>query len=129
MKAIHKGCGGEVKEDLSVPGYHYNPDKDTANPDDPTVPAQRCKKCKAEILGDAQIRLLRDDWQDPNEQARHTFGTSPAAIRLKEEIDKGAGHKGAVRLLNKYNEGTNALLFSSARFHDVGNLLFLLRKD
>lgn len=50
---------------------------------------------------------------DPNCQQRHTFGDSPAAERLKEEIDKGARYRAAVRLLNLGRTRANELMFSN----------------
>jgi hypothetical protein len=41
----HKGCGGELVEDWS----------ETYDHEGCTVPSVRCLKCKAEILGDAEV--------------------------------------------------------------------------
>jgi hypothetical protein len=56
----HKGCGGEVCADWSLQ-YEY---------EGYTVPAHRCRKCKREILGDAEVDLGNDE---PTAQYKVSF--------------------------------------------------------
>lgn len=49
--------------------------------------------------------------QDPSQQAFQTFGDSPAARRLKVEIDNGLPAKSAIRILNQGGEHANDLIY------------------
>lgn len=51
--------------------------------------------------------------EDPNEQAFRTFGSSPAALRLKKEIDQpGAKYESAIRMLNLGEARANEIFYS-----------------
>lgn len=51
--------------------------------------------------------------EDPNQQAFRTFGSSPAALRLKKEIDKpGARYSTAIRMLNLGEARANEIFYS-----------------
>jgi hypothetical protein len=67
--------------------------------------------------------------QDPNKQQHHTFGSSAAAERLKQEIDNGANYRSAVRILNKGQAYINVLLSAFVGKEDGRYFLQLLHKD
>lgn len=48
----HRGCGGEIAEDLDSPPYLY---------EGMVISVYRCVKCGEEILGDADIELDEED--------------------------------------------------------------------
>ena len=56
---LHRNCGGEIKEDYSLPPYYNpnNPDEDVEGNLIYAIPAIVCMKCGIEILGDASIEL------------------------------------------------------------------------
>jgi len=60
MRMLHRGCGGVIKEDRTLPPYYYdpnNPDNDVRGNPNFAIPAYWCAKCGTEIIGDAQIRF------------------------------------------------------------------------
>src|SRR5438045_1382350 len=71
--------------------------------------------------------LMTMEENDPNKQQHHTFGSSPAAERLKQEIDKGANYRSAVRILNKAQTHSNDLIYST--IPDKKYFAGLMRKD
>lgn len=66
--------------------------------------------------------------KNPNEQAPYTFGSSPAAIRLKKEIEKsGKSHKSVICILNLAEGRANALFDSDLEGKHYW--LLLLRRE
>ncbi len=67
--------------------------------------------------------------KDPNQQIHHTYGGSPAAERLKKEIDKGLRHGGAIAILNKGQAYANELIKIFSYRPNGKYFLQLLHKD
>lgn len=54
---IHKGCGGQVREDPLRAVYEYNAAELFEPPRMEKHPAMVCVQCGAEILGDAELEI------------------------------------------------------------------------
>ncbi len=65
--------------------------------------------------------------EDPNKQQHRTFGKTLAALRLKEEVDKTANYRSAIRILNVYSTKVNEILKSN--LENKKFFLHLVRKE
>lgn len=64
---------------------------------------------------------------DPNRQQHHTFGSSPAAERLKREIDSGIKGGSGIIILTKAQARANQV--ANSNLPDKKYFLFLLRRE
>jgi hypothetical protein len=63
---LHRGCGGEIVPDPTSAGYSFNAEQGYAYATwGPFQPRYLCLRCKAEILGDAEIEFLGEPYPPP----------------------------------------------------------------